>query len=302
VEPIKPTYSQFNFFASDDLRRGGTAPNKPQQQEFAVQFRAPVSSHKYGVQPMNFEGSRNPTAQPLNRVTIRGTGWSSKRPSTQMVMDDKIMIKGAAKANFKIHEDVERPGVRQISTSQGLRPPSRHKTPPKAVGLELPPMPLTPPNLPQMDNKFEKTWSHSLHAIEEVDKSRRSQRNLPTRDGKSGRPVTVKKSDKSEDDISSRAQTSERPKTRGNVQADFDFNMLSPERNRKRPVTCKIYQVPIIVTRDNESKPDVEHTPFGKIINRRVCSANLARDKAKTAIKKGSFKSSLDSEFLKLFE
>lgn len=212
------------------------------------------------------------------------------------------MIAGVGKGGFKTHEEVDRPGVRQISTSQGLRPPSRHKTPPKAVGLELPPMPLTPPNLPQMENKFEKTWSHSLHANEEADKSRRSQRNLHTRDNKASRPGTVKAAEKFEDEKSSRSQTSERPKTRGTVQPDTDFAVISPDRIRKRPVTCKVYQVPLIVTRDNENRPDVEHTPYGKIINRRVGSASLARDNAKTTVKRGTFKSSLDSEFLKLFE
>jgi hypothetical protein len=85
------------------------------------------------------------------------------------------------------------------------------------------------------------------------------------------------------------------------MQADLDFVVVSPDKSKKRPGTCKIYQVPLIVTRDNEMKPDIEHTPFGKIINRRVCSANLTRGKVGVA-KKGTFKSSLDPEFLKLFE
>jgi hypothetical protein len=204
------------------------------------------------------------------------------------------MIKGSAKANYKIHEEVDRPSTHQVTTSQGLRPPSRHKTPPKAVGLELPPMPLSPPNLPLKESKFEKTWSHGLHGTEEIDKSRRSQRNWQSRDSKASRHGTAKGWDNQGEEKQPRTQTSERPRTRGNMQADLDFVVVSPG-------TCKIYQVPLIVTRDNEMKPDIEHTPFGKIINRRVCSANLTRGKVGVA-KKGTFKSSLDPEFLKLFE
>jgi hypothetical protein len=113
--------------------------------------------------------------------------------------------------------------------------------------------------------------------------------------------MTVKAWDKPEEDKASRAQTSnERPKF---YEAKQDEAVLvSKDRSNKRPGTCKAYHVPLIVTRDNDSMPDVEHTSFGKIINRRVCSANLARDKNKAGIKKGTFKSSLDPEFLKMFD
>jgi hypothetical protein len=285
------------------MRRGGTAPNKPPTQDYAVQLRAPVSSHKYSVQAMTYEGSRNPTALPLNRVTIRGTGWSSKRPSTHKGPEEKFMIKGTTKANFKIHEEIDRPSTHQVTTSKALRPPSRHKTPPKAVGLELPPMPLTPPNLPLKDSKFEKTWSHGLHGTEEIDRSRRSQRNLQSQESKASRQGTTRDWDNQDEEKQQKTQTAERPRTRGNMQADLDFVVVPPNKSNKRPGTCNIYQVPLIVTRDNEFKPDIEHTHFGKIINRRVCSANLTRGKVKVGVtKKGTFKSSLDPEFLKLFE
>jgi hypothetical protein len=111
--------------------------------------------------------------------------------------------------------------------------------------------------------------------------------------------MTVKAWDKPEEDKASRAQTSsERPKE---AKQD-DAVLVSKDWPNKRPGTCKAHHVPLIVTRDNDSMPDIEHTSFGKIINRRVCSANLARDKNKGGIKKGTFKSSLDPEFLKMFD
>jgi hypothetical protein len=50
----------------------------------------------------------------------------------------------------------EKPPMRSIGDE--VRPPSRHKTPPKATGLELPPWPVTPPE----SDKLEMTWSHSM--------------------------------------------------------------------------------------------------------------------------------------------
>jgi hypothetical protein len=40
------------------------------------------------------------------------------------------------------------------------RPISRHKSPPKSVGLDLPPCPGTPPESVETNEMFEQTWSH----------------------------------------------------------------------------------------------------------------------------------------------
>jgi hypothetical protein len=147
--------------------------------------------------------------------------------------------------------------------------------------------------------KHEKSWGSELNASEITGKSRRGQFSQPDID--EIRPRTVKGIEKHDGQAPIHAV--ERPRTRGNMQADHDFAVVSPDQSRKRPDTCKTYQVPLIVTRDNQSKPDVEHTHFGKIINRRVCSANMTRKKVTVGgVNKGVFKSSLDAEFLRLFE
>jgi hypothetical protein len=71
-----------------------------------------------------------------------------------------------------------------------VRPPSRHKTPPNATGLELPPFPITPPD----SDKLEMTWSHTMieeeaERVERVGMTSLSKmRNEPL---KAYRPITV---------------------------------------------------------------------------------------------------------------
>jgi hypothetical protein len=187
-----------------------------------------------------------PTALPKSRVAIRGPGWNSKRPSTHKI-SEVFPIKEVTKSSLKVYED---PIIRQPSTSQGIRQTSRHSEALKTRGLEL----FTPSSLPHVDN-HEKSWGSQLNASETTDKSRRGQFNQPDIDE---RPRTVKGTAKHS--AQTLIQAAERPRTRGNMQADHDFAVVSPDQTRKRPVTCKTYQVPLIVTRDNGTKPDVEHT------------------------------------------
>lgn len=266
------------------MRRGVTAPHKHCREELAPQFATPNSLTKHAT--LSPDVTRKPTSRSINRVTNKGTGWNSKRPVSQ------------ARYESRSSEETCRIDARLISTSHGIRPPSRHLTPPKAVGLDLPPSPMTPPNI--TDNIFERTWSHGLQASTEIDnRSRRSQRNLSTMDGKDSRPKSVKAWVKAQDENPrARLKTSSvRPNSREEKLGEDQVSKIE----KKRPVTCKTQKIPLIVTVDNDSNPGVEKTHFGKIINRRVCSAGLARE-PKKPLKKGTFRSSLDTEFLMMFD
>mmetsp|Transcript_19545 Transcript_19545/g.35774 ORF Transcript_19545/g.35774 Transcript_19545/m.35774 type:complete len:277 (-) Transcript_19545:576-1406(-) len=276
------------------MRRGVTAPHKPIRVENVPQFNTPSSLSKHAT--LSPEAARKQTAISINRVAIRGSGWSSKRPASQARVEDRYSVSGSQKMGF--NDETGRIADRLVATSHGVRPPSRHLTPPKAVGLDLPSTPITPPNMPQ-DDMFEKTWSHGMSIRENVERVRRSQRNLSSRDSKGARPKSVKAWERPQEDSSARVKTSSvRPKSRESKQEPE----IIQQENRKRPVTCKAYQIPLIVTVDNDLNPSVEKTSFGKIINRRVCSASLAREKKVPLAKKGTFRSSLDPEFLKMFE
>ena len=65
--------------------------------------------------------------------------------------------------NSSIEIDTEIESENQAPT-EGVdgRPISRHLSPPNAVGLELPPQPMTPPDYSNSEDMFEMTWSHSI--------------------------------------------------------------------------------------------------------------------------------------------
>lgn len=193
-------------------------------------------------------------------------------------------------------EETGKLASRMSSTSHGVRPPSRHLTPPKAVGLELPQYPFTPPE----NGKLGQTWSHGLQTSLDSQQSTKPTHTQLTVNSKASRPNSVNALENPQEQAGSRVRTSsERPKSRELKQHE---EAGSQATNRKRPVTCKTYQIPLIVTVDNDTRPSVEITSFGKIINRRVCSASLARDRKIPLANRGTLKSSLDPEFLKMFE
>mmetsp|Transcript_30721 Transcript_30721/g.30377 ORF Transcript_30721/g.30377 Transcript_30721/m.30377 type:complete len:108 (-) Transcript_30721:310-633(-) len=86
------------------------------------------------------------------------------------------MMQDNTKTNaLKPTEDFKRPvtigyrasEVTKINEMSRHRPPSRHKTPPKATGLYLPPSSCTPPNDLATKEMFEKTWSYKHPAEQE---------------------------------------------------------------------------------------------------------------------------------------
>ena len=107
------------------MRRGVTAPGYSEKPDSFGQ-RMPVSSHKFPVTAMN----KNPPT--------RGSGWYSKN-----------MLSPTPEAPPQTGK------VRPSSSPTCMRPPSRHKTPPKAVGLDLPDLPCTPPESPRVNNMFQ---------------------------------------------------------------------------------------------------------------------------------------------------
>ena len=58
-------------FPFSNIARGGTAPGPPNR-SITIATRPPNSSHKYGVQAMNY-ASVNGTA--LHKMTLKGKGW-----------------------------------------------------------------------------------------------------------------------------------------------------------------------------------------------------------------------------------
>lgn len=88
--------------------------------------------------------------------------------------------------------EVENSDRLHLKTSEsGFRPPSRHKPTPKAVGLELPPRPVTPPDS-GFDSFFDRTWSFTLkHGEEEAeDGKEKGATHIPSNNG---RPKSQKK-------------------------------------------------------------------------------------------------------------
>jgi hypothetical protein len=109
--------------------------------------------------------------------------------------------------------------------TEDFRPPSRHKTPPNAVGLDLPPWPVTPPD----SNILEMTWSHTN---QEIDMNQRktavpkSRHNEPL---KAYRPITVNAWEKDERSyVNSRVTTAKNRYTGTRKASMHNFDAMQP--------------------------------------------------------------------------
>ena len=162
-----------------DASRGGTAPGPPGADSI-IYKRMPNSSHnKIMVRAMNYAATHG-----LHKMTLKGKGWSSKgqsvktRPCTRQTATaskGREELRRPKSIKTRLHDldqdlDFEEK-LPMPSNEEDSRPISRHKTPPKAVGLELPPWPVTPPD----SNKLEMTWSHS----KEIDFEDHAPTNIP---------------------------------------------------------------------------------------------------------------------------
>jgi len=78
------------------------------------------------------------------------------------------------------------------TSDSAFRPPSRHKPTPKAVGLELPPRPITPPES-GFDSFFDKTWSFTMKHSEEEAEDQKPEKSTVHVPRDNGRPKSQKK-------------------------------------------------------------------------------------------------------------
>ena len=105
----------------------------------------------------------------LNRVTLKGKGWSSKginvrtprrsntKPAIQEVEGENKRPKSFKQRLHSLDDEITEEEKLPMRTMEDDRPISRHKLPPESVGLDLPPWPCTPPD----SAKLEMTWSYS---------------------------------------------------------------------------------------------------------------------------------------------
>ena len=109
----------------------------------------------------------NALSNTSNKVSHKGSGYKSATNKTPLKSASRDGNSGRRtqqlKSKYHSMEDIIRSANNDEdfgsrASTRDVRPPSRHLTPPKAVGLELPPKPMTPP---ESENLFDKTWSHS---------------------------------------------------------------------------------------------------------------------------------------------
>lgn len=143
------------------------------------------SAHKYahsrGLPDSYKPHVPDPTSVPWPEVprTALLPGEDLKRPAAYRI------------AHLAEQEQSDRPPCRG-GESNGLRPPSRHKPSPKAVGLELPPRPVTPPDT-SIDSFFDKTWSFAKRPEEEQVEEPRGEKGTTYAVRDNGRPKSQKK-------------------------------------------------------------------------------------------------------------
>lgn len=72
---------------------------------------------------------------------------------------------------IELADTMKRHGI-PVKFLNAFRPPSRHKTPPKALGLDLPVCPHTPPDTQQeIENERELSRTQQLHGISSLNKN-----------------------------------------------------------------------------------------------------------------------------------
>lgn len=205
---------------SEELKRGGTAPGPPERDGAAGFLKAPSSSYKYSVQSMGHGHS--------NAVSLKPSGYQSKPESkarsymrpTESSGHKLTAVRGGMqpygqeigtvpwpevpKSAFLPQDDFKRPRPHVVPEAEssersmhrpsesGLRPPSRHKPTPKAVGLELPPRPVTPPES-GIDSFFDKTWSFAIKKPEDDVEDLRPDKGSTHIPRDNGRPKSQKK-------------------------------------------------------------------------------------------------------------
>lgn len=182
---------------------------------------------------------------------------------------------------FSDLKEVSEIPVTPESEPTNLRPPSRHKDPPKALGLYLPPGTCTPPD--SNSGMSDKLWSLRSKRGETREKSHMIKRAVDV-------PMTAQVFE----------EGMKRPKTQGRARTKIRIQnqVKSPafeDEIFKRPASGKLYDVPVIINRDEK-------------VSRRVLSANVTAGRSpkirppsfKPA--KPAFQSSLDSGFLNLFD
>ena len=115
-------------------------------------------------------------SNPTNKVSHKGTGYRStpNKAPVQSASHDRNSGKRTQQLKSKYHsmEDIIRSANNEEdlgsrASARDARPPSRHLTPPKAVGLELPPKPMTPPEDGIFDN-VNNIYAYFLEAIKQV--------------------------------------------------------------------------------------------------------------------------------------
>lgn len=210
----------WGFAGSEELKRGGTAPGPPERETASSVVKAPSSSYKYSVQSMGGHGYST-------AVSLKPSGYQSKlesKPRSYMRPTESSGHKFIAvrsgiqpygqdtnsvpwpevpKSAFQPQEEFKRPRP-HLSEAEcsdrpvhkpcesGLRPPSRHKPSPKAVGLELPPRPITPPES-GFDSFFDRTWSFGPKRPEEEVEEARPDKGTTHIPRDNGRPKSQKK-------------------------------------------------------------------------------------------------------------
>jgi len=210
----------WGFAGGEESKRGGTAPGPPERESATSVVKAPSSSYKYSVQSM---GHGHTTA-----VSLKPSGYQSKletKPRSYMRPTESSGHKLTAvrtgiqpyygqeggsvpwpevpKSAFLPQEEFKRnrPHFSEVECSDravhkpcesGSRPPSRHKPSPKAVGLELPPRPITPPES-GIESFFDKTWSFAFKRSEEETEEAKPDKSSTHIPRDNGRPKSQKK-------------------------------------------------------------------------------------------------------------
>lgn len=261
----------WGFAGSDELKRGGTAPGPPERETATNVVKAPSSSYKYSVQSMGHSH--------ITPVSLKPSGYQSKleakprsymRPTESSGHKFTVVRAGmqpygqeansvpwpeVPKSAFLQQEEFKRPrphfseaecSDRSVHKpcESGYRPPSRHKPSPKAVGLELPPRPITPPES-GIDSFFDKTWSFAFKRLEEeTEEAKPDKSSTHARDN--GRPKSQKKLLGSLEQGSTLLAWDDRAKPRTSYEK-APKSTLDPEKHSKGdiPITVTKTGIPI---------------------------------------------------------
>ncbi|CAG9323589.1 unnamed protein product [Blepharisma stoltei] len=278
------SYSIWSFSQLDEAKRGGTAPG-PSEKNFSYPKKLPASSHKFTVNSIN-----SPILPQSSKFSMRGSGWNSSdiRAPVKLLT---IRRENPKLSTLKPPEDLKRPltisyqvpEITKLNENKKHRPPPKHKTPPKALNLYLPAGSCTPPEEIATKDMFEKTWSICPKEPEhnEPQYSDRKTTESPTFKHAWDEGVTRPKTQNEKTRRMRLLAAQEK------VQPLFGNDII------KNP--DKLYEVPIILNRDEKYTR--------RIFSAHIIETNSPKSKpASYKTVKAAFQSSLDGDFLNLFE